>query len=58
MTDEELKKDLMTDLQYYTHNLTKEQLDYCTRYSTYTALKHWEDKLSDDQKQYCEEKTA
>jgi len=57
MQDEEVIKDPVTALQYYAGKLTKEQLDYCTRYSTYRALKYWTDKLSDEQKQYSEENT-
>lgn len=53
MPDEEVKKDPMEALQYYAGKLTKEQLDYCRRYSTYTALKYWEDALTKEQLDYC-----
>lgn len=57
MTDEEVKNFAWLALELYADKLSAEQFDFCIRECPATALMFCSERLTEKQKQYCEEKT-
>jgi hypothetical protein len=57
MIDKESKNDLRDALIYSADMLSAEHFDFCVHEVPSIALKFCADKLTEEQKKYCEEKT-